>query len=125
MGHKEAEAVCGKALAIAEIPRNNVANSLRAKVQFRRGLARKALGQVEDAKEDFLAAKQLQPENEDVARELAVVRELLAGQAKQARAVMGGFLNREADEKKQKEEKKRQQVQSQRLAEQRRKDRRA
>merc|ERR1712187_455333 len=103
MGNKDAETVCGKALAIADIPRNNVANSLRAKVQFRRGLARKALGQIEDAKEDFSAAHKLQPENEDVARELAAVRELLAGQAKQARAVMGGFLNREADEKRQRE----------------------
>merc|ERR1712187_311355 len=113
------------ALAIAEIPRNNVANSLRAKVQFRRGLARKALGQIEDAKDDFVAAHKLQPENEDVSRELAVARELLAGQAKQARAVMGGFLNREADEKKQIAKKKKQQEESRRLADQRRKERRA
>merc|ERR1712187_1093524 len=111
------------ALAVAEIPRNNVANSLRAKVQFRRGLARKALGQVEDAKEDFVAAHKLQPENEDVARELAVAREVLAGQAKQARAVMGGFLNRQTDEKEEKESKKQTQAKNQRLAEQRRKDR--
>merc|ERR1712187_595480 len=119
--HKDAETVCGKALAIADIPRNNVANSLKAKVQFRRGLARKALGQIEDAKDDFVAAHKLQPENEDVSRELAAARELLAGQAKQARAVMAGFLNREADEKKQKEDKKKMQEESVRLADQRRK----
>merc|ERR1712187_180619 len=121
MGNKDAETVCGKALAIAEIPRNNVANSLRAKVQYRRGLARKALGQIDDAKDDFVAAHKLQPENEDVSRELTAARELLAGQTKQARAVMGGFLNREIDEKKQKADKKKQQEESRRLAEQRRK----
>eukprot|EP00929_Paragymnodinium_shiwhaense_P082242 TRINITY_DN43290_c0_g1_i1.p1 TRINITY_DN43290_c0_g1~~TRINITY_DN43290_c0_g1_i1.p1 ORF type:complete len:552 (+),score=215.44 TRINITY_DN43290_c0_g1_i1:125-1780(+) len=116
-----AEDVCSKAICIADLERNQIPKSLKAKAQFRRGLARKALGKLEDAKEDFVSAQKLQPENEDVTRELKELKATLATQTQQAKAVMGGFLNREKEEK----QKKKEQEEKRRQAEERRRERRA
>lgn len=122
--NRDAEEVCSKALEIANVPRNNVAGALRAKALFRRGVARRALGMPLDAKEDLIAARKLQPENEDVARELAeVVRELAA--APQVAAVASGFLNAGAEVRQQREAKRKQQAEAKRVAEDKRKARRA
>lgn len=116
-----AEDVTTKALVIAEVPRNNIHASFKAKAHFRRAAARRCLGKLEEARDDLAAASRFQPEDESVTAELAIVREQLAAQAKKAREAMGGFLNREADER----EKKRRQEEKRRRAEELRKERRA
>eukprot|EP00928_Gymnodinium_smaydae_P020269 TRINITY_DN17839_c0_g2_i1.p1 TRINITY_DN17839_c0_g2~~TRINITY_DN17839_c0_g2_i1.p1 ORF type:complete len:556 (-),score=143.27 TRINITY_DN17839_c0_g2_i1:154-1821(-) len=93
----EAEDVCSQALAIAGVERNAVPAALRAKAHFRRGMARRALGKLEDASEDLEAARKLAPENEEVIREAQMVRETLAAKPKQGPpALSAGFLNRSA-----------------------------
>merc|ERR1711879_539749 len=86
-------------------------------------------GATVDARDDLLAARKLQPENEDVVRELSEINEMLAADPKPARAVAAGFLNREATpascEKEQREVKRKKQEEARRLAEERRKERRA
>eukprot|EP00933_Yihiella_yeosuensis_P001946 TRINITY_DN10319_c0_g1_i5.p1 TRINITY_DN10319_c0_g1~~TRINITY_DN10319_c0_g1_i5.p1 ORF type:complete len:552 (+),score=167.13 TRINITY_DN10319_c0_g1_i5:40-1695(+) len=120
-----AEEVAGKGLAIAENPRNVVTVNLRAKCQFRRGVARKLQGKLEEARDDFVAALKLQPESEEVSKELSQLRTELANRAKEARAVMGGFLNREASKAEKREEDKQRQKEKMRLAEEKRKERKA
>lgn len=117
--------VAARALAIAEVPRNAVSAGLRAKAQFRRGLARRALGKNEEARDDFLAVLKLQPESEEVTRELAAVRATLAEEARKAREQMGGFLQREADERKQREERQRRLEERRGAEEEKRRERRA
>ncbi|CAJ1401226.1 unnamed protein product [Effrenium voratum] len=102
-----AEEVCGKALQIAELPKNAVPSGLRAKALFRRGLARKGLGKNEEAKEDFQAVLKLQPDHQEVLKELASVRAKLAEAAREAKVAWGGFLQKEAVKRDQAEEKRR------------------
>eukprot|EP00927_Polykrikos_kofoidii_P059372 TRINITY_DN54533_c0_g1_i1.p1 TRINITY_DN54533_c0_g1~~TRINITY_DN54533_c0_g1_i1.p1 ORF type:complete len:546 (-),score=141.14 TRINITY_DN54533_c0_g1_i1:148-1785(-) len=122
---EQAEAVCTKALALADIQRNAIPSGLRAKAQFRRGMARKVLGRLEEAQEDLVAAIKLQPENEEVARELAAVRAVVATEAQRVRAVTAGFLNRGSSEREERELKRKQEAEKRRMAEERRKERRA
>merc|ERR1712060_937433 len=82
--HQEAVDVAGKALVIIDIPKNGMQN-FRAKVVFRRGVARRALGNLEEARDDLAEALRLQPSADDVATELAAVRSELASLAKAAR----------------------------------------
>ncbi|CAE8681523.1 unnamed protein product [Polarella glacialis] len=120
-----AEEVASKALVIAELPRNNVSTSLRAKSQFRRASARRLLGMLEEAREDLIAVLKLEPESEEAAKDLALVRAALAEKAKEARAAMGGFLNREAAKTRQRDDQKAAIAEKLRLAEERRRERRA
>jgi len=119
------EDIAAKLLAIADVPRNAVKSTFRAKALFRRGQARRALKKLDEAKEDLTAALRLQPDAEDICMELAAVRAQLSQEAKQAREKMGGFLNRGNDEKQQQEDKRRQAEEKRRRAEEIRKERRA
>eukprot|EP00931_Biecheleriopsis_adriatica_P112262 TRINITY_DN86863_c0_g1_i1.p1 TRINITY_DN86863_c0_g1~~TRINITY_DN86863_c0_g1_i1.p1 ORF type:complete len:557 (+),score=161.29 TRINITY_DN86863_c0_g1_i1:26-1696(+) len=122
-GYGEAEDVCSKALAIAEIPRNEVPTSLKAKSHFRRGVARRFLEKAEESRDDLQAVLKLQPEHEEVQKELAVVRAQLAEKSKQAKAAWGGFLQKEAARRETREEKERREEEKRRKAEERRKER--
>lgn len=120
-----AEEFCGKVLTLAEVPRNEVSAGMRAKAHFRRALARRALGRLDDAQTDLVAALKLQPSSPDVAQELAVVKAALAEETKKAREKMGGFLQREADACQRKLEQQQRQEEKRKLEEERRQTRRA
>ncbi|CAE8599629.1 unnamed protein product [Polarella glacialis] len=75
--------------------------------------------------EDLIAVLKLEPESEEAAKDLALVRAALAEKAKEARAVMGGFLNREAAKTRQRDDQKAAIAEKLRLAEERRRERRA
>lgn len=118
-----AEDVASKALVIADIPRNAISSSLKAKACFRRGLARRHLGKFEEARADLQTVLQLEPTNDKVSVELAVVRSKLAEKQKEAQAAWGGFLNKEAARRESKEERERREEEKRRRAEERRKER--
>mmetsp|Transcript_12541 Transcript_12541/g.20672 ORF Transcript_12541/g.20672 Transcript_12541/m.20672 type:complete len:549 (-) Transcript_12541:340-1986(-) len=118
------EDVVSKLLAIADVPRNNVKQSFKVKALFRRGQARHASGKLEESKEDLVSALRLEPESADISQELASVREKLSAQAKESREKIGGFFNRQSDERHQREEKRREQEEKRRKAEELRKERR-
>eukprot|EP00930_Biecheleria_cincta_P097769 TRINITY_DN89452_c0_g1_i1.p1 TRINITY_DN89452_c0_g1~~TRINITY_DN89452_c0_g1_i1.p1 ORF type:complete len:550 (+),score=158.39 TRINITY_DN89452_c0_g1_i1:141-1790(+) len=118
-----AEDVASKALVIADVPRNAISSSLKAKACFRRGLARRHLGKLEEARTDLQTVLQLEPTNDKVSEELAVVRSKLAEKQKEAQAAWGGFLNKEAARRESKEERERREEEKRRKAEEQRKER--
>merc|ERR1719201_1656826 len=61
------EDVVSKLLAIADVPRNDVKPSFRAKALFRRGQARRALNKLDEAKDDLAAALKMEPKAEEIA----------------------------------------------------------
>jgi len=119
------EEIVAKLIAIADVPRNEVKPAFRAKALFRRGQARKAMGKLEEAKDDLAAALRIEPNSEEISKDLTAIRAQLAADAKKSREKMGGFLNRESSEKQQREEKRREQEAKRRRAEELRKERRA
>lgn len=123
--HSLVEDVAAKLLAIAEVPRNEVKPSFKAKALFRRGQARLAMNKLDEAKEDFTAALRIQPDAEEIARDLATVRVQLSAEAKERTQRMGGFLNKQVSEKERKEEQRQQQEEKRRKAEEIRNERRA
>lgn len=119
------EDIVNKLLAIADVPRNAVKPSFRVKALFRRGQARKAQNKLEEAKEDFIAALKIEP-NEEISKDLAAVRAQLASDARERTQKMGGFLNRPiSDEKQQRAERREQQEEKRRQQEEKQKVRRA
>lgn len=112
-----AEEVCTKALVIAEVPRNEVPNGLKAKAQFRRGVARRSLGKTDEAKEDLQAVLRLQPDHAEVLKEMSIVKRQLAEKHQQQKAAWGGFLQKDqgaptaAQRQKEREERQRQALQ--------------
>lgn len=121
---RAAEKAAGKALAICEVAKNGFGPPARAKAQYRRGVARQALGQLEMARDDLAASLRLQPSPE-AERQLSEVRSAIAAQAKDERERMGGFLNRQADERRQREEHLMQRALKEEQAEERRRERKA
>ena len=71
----------------------NRGNLRSAKAQFRRGIARRIAGKLEAARDDLVAAHKLQPESDEVAKELAAVREELAAEEKKAREACQGLMS--------------------------------
>lgn len=99
-----ADEVANKAVMISEVVSNKVGVVMRAKALFRRGLARQLLERLDDARDDFSAAVQLQPKSDEISSHLSVVREELAVQSKKSREAIRGFLQRKTiSERKQKE----------------------
>lgn len=121
--HSAAEEVCNKALTLAEVPRNNVSSSLRAKAHFRRAVARRVLGKAEEARDDLQTVLQMQPDHAEVQKELAAVRAILSDRAKQAKAAWGGFLQRPAVDKEAREERDRKAQEKRQKAAERRQER--
>jgi len=120
------EDIVAKLLAIADVPKNAVKSSFRAKALFRRGQARRALNKLDEAKEDLAAALKLQPESEEISIDLAAVKAQLAVDSRERTKKMGGFLNRpESSEKQQRDEKRRLQEERRRIEAEKRDERRA
>jgi len=121
---RAAEEAAGKALAICEVAKNGFGPAATAKAQYRRGVARQALGRLEEARDDLAASLRLQPSPE-AERQLGEVRSAIAARAREERERMGGFLNRQAGERQAREEQQRLRARKERQAEERRRERKA
>jgi len=65
-----------------------------AKALYRRGLARSRLGQLDESKQDLVAAAKLEPNNKDIRREIQVVKEKLENSNKKLKAAFGGLFHK-------------------------------
>jgi len=84
----EAIHACNQVLEIKSEAKGNI------KVLYRRGMARMHLGLLTEAKEDFMAAYNIDNANKDVRKALAELKEKLAEHKKKEKAAFGGLFGK-------------------------------
>ena len=84
----EATHACNRILEMDSEAKTNV------KVLYRRGLARTKLGLLKEAKEDLLAAYNVDGKNKDIRQALADLKAAVEESKKKEKAAFGGFLNK-------------------------------